>query len=345
MIVIRSYAEAKGDVRAMLDDRKSMVLRAVINAYTDSAIPVGSSVVASKSGIDVSPATVRNDMAFLEAEGYLEQPHTSAGRVPTEKGYRHFVDHLDGAKLQLPDKQTVASFFSQMRGEIEEMLRDTAGLLSNLTDHTAVVVDTPAESIELVSLQLVSLHETTVLLVLVFSNGQVSKHTLELTSHTQDEVAAANLFLQNLLQKKELAADVSLQGLDARASTIVRQCLETIANPKIDGGKLYVDGASHVVNAFEAVESVGKVLQILEQQLVVATLLADIADQGVTVAIGTETGVAPLSDCSLVVSPYNVDGEHSGAIAVLGPTRMNYPQAMSAVAAVSRHLENRLSEG
>ncbi|MGI9612085.1 MAG: hypothetical protein ACR2QO_04195, partial [Acidimicrobiales bacterium] len=126
---------------------------------------------------------------------------------------------------------------------------------------------------------------------------------------------------------------------------LVDSVLLAMGGDESEAGRVYVDGTGRVASAFEAVESVGQVLTILEQQLVVVSLLADVLDRGLTVAIGSETGVAPLSECSLVVSSYEIDGEHAGSIAVLGPTRMHYQQALSAVAAVSHQLGSRLSEG
>ncbi len=295
----------------------------------------------------VSAATIRNDMVALENAGFLRQPHTSAGRVPTQKGYRHFVDNLDPARLAVAEKRQVASFFGQMRGEIEEVMRETAALLANLTDYAAVVVDESDDAATVRSVQLVSLGDRTVLAVVVLSNGQIIKHSFDFDVDTSEEtIADASAQLRAALEDNTLSepgtlAPSSDPAVDALAAQFYRELVGTGS----DLERVYVDGASKVAAAFEAVDSVGQVLTILEQQLVVVSLLADVVERGMTVAIGTETGVEPLSECSLVVSPYEIDGEHAGSIAVLGPTRMNYPQAMSAVAVVSNQLGNRLSEG
>lgn len=329
-----------------LDERKAAILRAVIEEYTETAQPVGSSAVVSAADVKVSAATVRNDMVALENAGFLRQPHTSAGRVPTQKGYRHFVDSLDAANLPLAERRTVATFFGQMRGEIEEVLRETAALLANLTDYAAVVVDESDEAATVRSVQLVSLADRTVMMVLVLSNGQIIKNSFDFDADLDQAIlATATVQLRATLEGHSLSTPGALEpssdpAADALAAQFFRELIETG-----DAERVYVDGASKVAGAFEAVDSVGQVLTILEQQLVVVSLLADVVERGLSVAIGTETGVEPLSECSLVVSPYEIDGEHAGAIAVLGPTRMNYPQAMSAVAAVSNQLGNRLSEG
>lgn len=331
----------------MLDERKSAILKAVIEEYIDTAQPVGSTAVVEAADVGVSAATVRNDMAVLETEGYLTQPHTSAGRVPTDKGYRHFVDQLDEADLSTIERRKVVAFFGQMKGEIEGIMRDTAGLLANLTDYAAVVVDDSDEAAIVRSVQLVGLAERVALVVIVLANGQVAKHTIEFDNPVNgEELAAANALLRAAFEDRPLTGPGILVPsgtplIDQLAAVV----FEAVAEPGPEQGRVYVDGASKVVNAFEAVESVGRVLTILEQQLVVVSLLSDVLDRGLNVAIGSETGVDPLSECSLVVSPYEIDGEHAGTIAVLGPTRMNYQQALSAVAVVSHQLGNRLSEG
>lgn len=330
-----------------LDERKSAILRAVIEEYTETAQPVGSSAVVSAADVKVSAATVRNDMVALENAGFLRQPHTSAGRVPTQKGYRHFVDGLDAAKLPISERRQVSAFFGQMRGEIEEVMRETATLLANLTDYAAVVVDETDEAATVRSVQLVSLAERTVMQVVVLSNGQVLKNSLDFDSDVdQSIVEGATAVLREALEFQSLATPgrLSRSGTSS-VDALAEQFYGELTAAGDDGERVYVDGASKVAGAFEAVDSVGQVLTILEQQLVVVSLLADVVERGLTVAIGTETGVAPLSECSVVVSPYEIDGEHAGSIAVLGPTRMNYPQAMSAVAVVSNQLGNRLSEG
>lgn len=332
----------------MLDERKAAILKAVIEEYIDTAQPVGSTAVVGAAAVRVSPATVRNDMAVLETEGYLVQPHTSAGRVPTEKGYRYFVDHhLNQAELPSVDRRKVSEFFSQMKGEIEGVMRDTAGLLSNLTDYAAVVVDDSDEAVDVRSVQLVSLSDRVVLAVVVMANGHLTKHTIELDRKlSDDELAETNGLLRAALEGRPMTGPRALgRSGHKQVDKVAGVCFTAITSAQADAGRVYVDGTSRVVNAFAAVESVGRVLTILEQQLVVVSLLADVLDRGLTVAIGSETGVDPLSECSLVVSPYEIDGEHAGTIAVLGPTRMNYQQALSAVAAVSHQLGHRLSGG
>jgi len=334
----------------MLDDRKAQVLRAVVQEYIETAQPVGSGRVAEAPGVEVSSATVRNEMAVLEAEGYLTQPHTSAGRIPTEKGYRYFVDTI-GAPGALRGEQArqVRDFFARAHGELEEMLESTSRLLSGLTAWTGVVVPPAATAdVALRSIHVVGLAPTTVLAVAVLADGTVEKHTIELTREIGEErVNAASAHLAAHLAgsaRGTLPTDVRATG-DADTDEVATAVLDVLrrSTPADSADGVFVGGASRVASAFDAVETVQQVLSILEEQLVVVTLLKDVVDRGLQVAIGTETGMEPLADAALVVAPYTVAGERVGSIGVLGPARMNYPEAMAAVAAVSRRLEHHLT--
>ncbi len=341
-----------------LDDRKATILRAVVAEYIETAQPVGSGHVAQAPGINVSSATVRNDMAVLEQEGYLVQPHTSAGRVPTEKGYRFFVDNL-GAPDQLvgADAQQVRTFFRAAHGELEQMLQDTSRLLAGLTQYAAVVVGPPHEAATIRSVQLVGLTPRVALLVMVLSNGVIEKRTLEFDHDIEElQLAAAAVALAPQVVGESLTAAAGLatpggagttDGSTAAGSVadIVTRAFTALAPDEHHDEQVFIGGASRMASAFDAVAQVSEILQILEQQYVVVSLLRDVLDRGLNVAIGTETGMVPLADCAVIVSPYTVDGEAAGTIGVLGPTRMNYPQALAAVAVVSQRLGHRLSEG
>jgi heat-inducible transcriptional repressor len=330
-----------------LDERKANILRAVVEEYIETAQPVGSGHVARAPGVNVSSATVRNDMAMLEQEGYLVQPHTSAGRIPTEKGYRFFVDRLQATQLDISDSRQVRAFFDRAHGELEQMLGDTSRLLAGLTHYAAVVVGPPHQAATIRSVQVVGLTPRVALLVGVLSNGVVEKRTMEF-DHEVDEIRleAASRQLTGLLVGKSLAAAAGVkpaEGLDQ--DMVVASALEALKPERQHEEQVFIGGASRMASAFDAVAQVSEILRILEQQFVVVSLLRDVLDRGLHVAIGTETGIAPLADCSVIVSPYSVDGEPTGTIGVLGPTRMNYPQALAAVAVVSQRLGHRLSEG
>ncbi len=332
----------------MLDERKAAILRAVVEEYIETAQPVGSGHVAAAPGLRVSPATVRNDMAALEHDGYLQQPHTSAGRVPTEKGYRYFVDTLsEPARLDSSQVQQVRSFFAAAHGELEQMLHDTSRLLADLTDYAAVVIGPPPEGAVVRSATLVGLSPRVALVVVVLANGVIEKRTIDLGADTGDErlaEASARLSAHSTGRPVAQIGDVASSG-DAVLDDILTRVTTALAVPESDTDHVYVRGTARMAAAFDAVETVRSVLTILEQQYVVVTVLRDVIDRGLQVAIGSETGVETLAECSLVVAPYDAEGERAGTIGVLGPTRMNYPQALAAVAVVSTRLGRRLREG
>jgi heat-inducible transcriptional repressor len=289
----------------VLDDRKSAILRAVVEQYVSTAQPVGSNAVAARSDMSVSSATVRNEMTLLEREGYLVQPHTSAGRVPTEKGYRFFVDGLadGGRELSAGSARQVREFFTAAHGELEQMLHDTTRLLTSLTHTAAVVVGEQPRDVRVRSVQLVDLSPQVLLAVVVFSNGDVLKRTVETVTPTDpDDVANAQSVIAAALSGTARAdlrtwspvtadgASVAVAGIVEATAAELRTALET------DDARVFVEGASLLAGSLEARETVEQVLGILEQQFVVVSLLKELVDRGVTVAIGSETGVGPLAE-------------------------------------------------
>lgn len=331
-----------------LDARKSAILNAVVSTYIGSAQPVGSQHVVDAPGVSVSSATVRADMATLERDGYLAQPHTSAGRIPTDKGYRFFVDHLSGpTSLDPVGRQQVRQFFDHAHGEIELMLERTSGLLADLTDCTAMVVGPSHDLATIRSIQLVGLGVRTVVMVVVLSDGAVQKYSIDLDDEVDDDRLsdasrhlAAHVKGSPLHEVRSAAPPCGDSATDAVMAAGVRAFQ---AQHRADGADhLFVGGSSRMAAAFDAVDTVRSVLGILEQQLVVVTLLRDVLDRGLSVAIGTEHGVEPLASCAVVVMPVSVDGVEAGTIGLLGPTRMNYPQALAAARMVGDGLGRRL---
>jgi heat-inducible transcriptional repressor len=334
----------------MLDDRKAAILRVVVEEYIETAQPVGSAMVARLPELAVSSATVRNEMGVLEREGYLVQPHTSAGRIPTDKGYRFFVDSLTKpGPLDAAQNQQVREFFARAHGELEKMLQDTSRLLSSLTDYAAVVIAPSHEAAATIrSVQLVGLAPTMALLVVVLSNGAVEKRSLELGSDvTEVQLGASSAHLSSHLVGRPIGSVFSVPSTaESVIDLLVADALVALAGGHdAEPDHVFVGGAARMAAAFDAVGTVRQVLSILEQQYVVVTLLQDVLDRGLSVAIGTEHGLLPLADCSIVVAPYQVEGEPAGTVGVLGPTRMRYEQALAAVAVVSKRLGKALTEG
>ena len=270
------------DQTPALDERKASILRAVVEEYIETAQPVGSGHVAQATTVTVSPATVRNDMAVLEQEGYLYQPHTSAGRVPTEKGYRFFVDTLDApARLAAGDANQVRSFFANAHGELERMLQDTSRLLSNLTQYAGVVIAPTHEVATVRSLQLVGLGSRIALLVAVLSNGTVDKHTLEFDVDVDDvRLNATAARLSSLVVGHPIGfTAVTLDERD-RNDPVLRGSLAALAGTPLDDRGVFIGGTALMTEAFDAIGTVREILRILEEQFVVVTLLRDVVDRG-----------------------------------------------------------------
>lgn len=330
----------------MLDERKTAILRAIVQEYIATAQPVGSSHVAAAAGLQVSSATVRNEMAVLEQEGYLVQPHTSAGRIPTDKGYRFFVDSLtDPGVLDSTAAQRVGAFFDATHGRLEELLHQTSHLLASLTHHAALIVGPTADKASVRSVQIVSVSTRAVVVVAVMSNGSVENETLDCEADLSDaKVAAASAHLQRQLAGTTLEARELPSTGDAQVDRLCAAALAALV--RVTGHEpVFLGGTAELAQSFDAVETVRDVLTVLEQQYVMVSLVRDVISRGLSVAIGTEHGVEPLAACSVVVAPVVVDGEQLGTVGVLGPTRMNYPQALATVDVVSERLGRRLGDG
>ena len=330
----------------MLDERKTAILRAVVQEYVTTGQPVGSSHVARMASVNVSSATVRNEMAILEQEGYLAQPHTSAGRVPTDKGYRLFVDAIapDGM-LDPGDASRVGEFFNAAHGRLDDLLRQTTNLLANITRHTAVVVGPEVEATTVRDVYISRGGDRTATVVVFLSNHAVENDTIQVSDDiTDDHIARATVHLRSVLVNRSLAEVGAVSSTnDAHVDAVCFATVNALSRHRKDK-PVFVGGAASLAGAFDAVDIVRDVLATIEQQFVVVTLIQDLLDRGLSVAIGAEHGVEPLAACSVIVAPVVADGDVVGSVGVLGPTRMNYPQALATVEVVGEQLGRRISE-
>ena len=340
-----------------LDERKAAILRAIVEEHVATAQPVGSQTIARSRTLGVSSATVRNEMTVLEREGYIVQPHTSAGRIPTDRGYRYFVDHVE-RRTGLPPAQrrAVSEFFNVFASAhrvLEDLLHETSQLLSRVSTHTAVVVGPGViETVSVRSVQLVSLQPTVVLVLAVLSNGSIEKCTLHVPPDCDDAtIATAAAMLDTQLAGSRWGGELPApkpSGV-AAADALAREAHDALRSRNVQsttGEPLYIGGASRLAaehDAFGATSSAARLLELLEHQVEVVSLVRDLLDQGPTVRIGSENPIDELQDCSIVVAPYTVDGEVAGTVGVLGPTRMDYRQALAAVEAISQQLGDVLS--
>lgn len=339
----------------MLDDRKLDVLKAIVTDYVSSKEPVGSKALVERHGLRVSPATVRNDMAVLEEEGYITHPHTSAGRIPTDKGYRLFVDRIATVKpLSGPEKRAITAF---MNGavDLDDIVTRTVRLLAQITHQVAIMQYPVTSSATIRHLELVSLSTDRILVVVIMSSGSVEQRTIELPAHDEEVLARLRHRLNEALvgltasEAADRAPALLVEmGPDegSRSAGVLTTILEILATDP--SARVVVAGVPNLTlfgAQFEA--SVHHILEALEEQVVLLRLLgeASSAELGdVTVRIGTENVERNFQTTSLVASTYG-DAEARSSLGVVGPTRMDYPSTMAAVRAVARYVGRFLAEG
>jgi len=338
----------------MLDDRKLAILRAIVTDYVSMREPVGSKALVERYHLDVSPATVRNDMAVLEEEGYITQPHTSAGRIPTDKGYRLFVDRLGAVKpLSAAERRAIETFMAGAL-DVDDVVRRTVRLLAQITQQVAIV-QYPIDLGSVVRhVELVTLGADRALLILVTSAGRVEQRSIDTTGASADDVADLRGLLNTALVglSSEHAATATLSLLDdlppalrplgAVATTAILDILGTRRS-----GRVVVGGVPNLTRFSDQFETTVKpVLEALEEQVVLLRLLDEVsASDDVTVRIGHENPYESLQATSVVASAYGSVPEAWATLGIVGPTRMDYPSTMAAVRAVARYVGRFLAEG
>lgn len=339
-----------------LDERKALVLRAIVSHYVSTGEPVGSKTLVDRYKLRVSSATVRNDMGALEDWGYIYQPHTSAGRIPTDTGYRFFVDAW-GSDVRLPaaQAQQIRSFFGQPRWELEDSLRQTAALLSDLTDHAAVVFAPVLDQSIVRHVELVRLSTNRAMVVLVTDNGLVQNHLLALSETLDDaEIERTSEMLNRIVMDQPLdsVASTITKGLEQFPSTmrdavasITKALGDDISQRETD--RVFLEGASNIVDEqkFADLETVRQVIGALENRRLLLEVMADaLSVQNVSVRIGSENQAEGMQFSSVISAPYGVSGHILGSLGVVGPTRMDYRKTIAAVYEVSANLGRMLTE-
>ncbi|QDQ98018.1 heat-inducible transcriptional repressor HrcA [Tomitella fengzijianii] len=336
------------------EDRRFEVLRAIVADFVSTQEPVGSKALVDRHNLGVSSATVRNDMAVLEAEGYITQPHTSSGRVPTDKGYRQFVDRLSSIKpLSQAERRGIAQFLDGAV-DLDDVLRRAVRLLAQLTHQVAVVQYPTLNASSVRHLEVVQLTPARLLLVLITDSGRVDQRIVELGDViTDDDLAALrDMFVGALADKKLTDASTAVAELPDTAPTHLRNAVLRVATILIETlvddpqERLLLGGTANLTRNVQDFApgagfpgSLRSVLEALEEQVVMLRLLESAHDNGrVLVRIGEETNVEEIRGTSVVTTGYGAAGTTFGGMGVLGPTRMDYPGTMAAVAAVARYV-------
>jgi heat-inducible transcriptional repressor len=335
----------------VLDDRKLAVLRAIVEDYVSSREPVGSKALVDRHNLDVSPATIRNDMVVLEEQGYIVQPHTSAGRIPTDHGYRLFVDRLSGVKpLSAAERRAIESFLAGAY-DLDDVVMRTVRLLAQLTRQVAVVQYPSLTKSAVRHIELVPLTDRRVLLVLITDTGRVEQRTIELPGPIGDEALTHLRAVLNACLDGRKLADVAeiVAGLPERVSPADRPNAAAVFSVIVESlaerheERVVVGGAANLTPA-DFSRGLREVLEALEEQVVLMRLLGESGDGSVTVRIGSENEFQGLHSTSLVTTGYGAGEQALARLGVLGPTRMDYPTAMGAVRAVARYVGQILAE-
>jgi heat-inducible transcriptional repressor len=336
----------------VLDERKLAVLRAVVEDYVSTNEPVGSKSLVDRHNLGVSPATVRNDMAQLEEQGYIAQPHTSAGRIPTDRGYRLFVDRLSSIKpLSVPERRAIETFLSGAY-DLDDTISRTVRLLAQLTRQVAVVQYPSLTRSTVRHVELVATGDKRMLLVLITDTGRVEQRMVEMPD-TIDEGALSHLravlntsvdgcWLTDVPDRVAGLTEKVAVEERANAVAVVSVLLETVVENHEE--KIIFSGTANLAEA-DFSQSLRSVLEALEEHVVLMRLLGETADPTVlTVRIGQENAHAGLSRASVVSVGYGTNDQVLAKLGVLGPTRMDYPGTMGAVRAVARYVGQILAE-
>lgn len=339
----------------MLNERKKKILQIIIEDYTSSAEPVGSRTIARKYDLGLSPATIRNEMSDLELLGYLEQPHTSAGRIPSAQAYRFYVDALiEPGTLTDNDMALIDGWYNERRRNIDDIFQSTAKILSRMTQNVSMVLTNQQTIANFCYLKFLPLDSQHAILCIVADDGSIDTNVVDIplgmSSEEMDYLAGK---MSKLLEDRNLS-DISVEILQNVHTDVVEDKLIFSsllqAVRKMTGRrqeqKVFLGGTKQLLNQpeFRDVERVRNLLGILEEEKVLKDLLQGGEDSGLKVTIGSENKFTGIQDCSMVQATYRLNGQIVGTMAVLGPTRMEYGKVISVMDYLHKYLKTILDK-
>lgn len=339
----------------MLNERKKKILQIIIEDYISSAEPVGSRTIARKYDLGLSPATIRNEMSDLELLGYLEQPHTSAGRIPAAQAYRFYVDALiEPGTLTDNDMALIDGWYNERRRNIDDIFQSTAKILSRMTQNVSMVLTNQQTIANFCYLKFLPLDSQHAILCIVADDGSIDTNVVDIplgmSSEEMDYLAGK---MSKLLEDRNLS-DISVEILQNVHTDVVEDKLIFSsllqAVRKMTGRrqeqKVFLGGTKQLLNQpeFRDVERVRNLLGILEEEKVLKDLLQGGEDSGLKVTIGSENKFTGIQDCSMVQATYRLNGQIVGTMAVLGPTRMEYGKVISVMDYLHKYLKTILDK-
>lgn len=339
-----------------LDERKRRILRVVTDDYISSAEPVGSRTIARKYDLGLSPATIRNEMADLEEEGYLQQPHTSAGRIPSDRGYRYYVDALMSQRPVTPEIMSeIQSEMKKRHHGLEELLVQAGKVLSQMTHYPTMVLSPQTQATTFRHIQFVPLNEKNVMVIVVTDTGMVENRILTTDLHwSSEEMDQVSKILNRRLRGvaidrveaeiwKEIRTELAVE--ERCFFEAIRLLMGSLQNERKE--KIYLDGAVNILEQpeFKEVERIKPIIGMLEEDENLHDLLQPNKGlMGITVKIGQENIREAIKDCSLITANYRVGDRALGVIGILGPTRMDYGRITSVVDYMANYLSLLLTE-
>jgi heat-inducible transcriptional repressor len=333
----------------MLTERQRMILSAIIDDYVRSAEPIGSRSISKRGNVGFSPATIRNEMSDLEEMGYLEQPHTSAGRIPSHKGYRYYVDHLlKHGSLHSHDLDSMKGAFAERIQEMEGVIQHVAGMLSSLTNYTSIVLGPEVFSTTLKHIQIIPISDTTAVAILVMNTGHVENKTVTIPegipmSEIEKVVNILNTRLKNvpLVQfKSKLYNEISNElSKYVTGYTELLGLVESVLQSD-EKDRVFLSGMTNMLTQpeFKDVEKVKSIFDLLEEAPTLIKLFTP-SNEGIEIKIGAENSIEAISNCSLITASYSIGGTPLGTIGILGPTRMEYGRVIGLMEHLSKHME------
>lgn len=334
----------------MLNDRKKKILQLIIEDYILTAEPVGSRTIARKYDLGISPATIRNEMSDLELLGYLEQPHTSAGRIPSAQAYRLYVDSLiEPGSLTDNERALINGWFNERRRSLDEIFQSTAKILSRMTQNVSLVLANRDADARFCYMKFLPLDERHAILCIITDDGNVDNCVVEIPlGMRMEELDYLAGKVSRLLEGRELSSigEDLLQAVHSNIAedkilfTSLVQSIRRLRNKHMEQ-KVFLGGTKQLLNQpeFRDVERVRSLLGILEEERVVRDLLKSGEDSGLKITIGSENKFSGIQDCSMVQATYRLNGQIVGTMAVLGPTRMEYGKVISVMDYLHKYLQ------
>ncbi len=334
-----------------ITERQKQVLRILVQEYVETAQPIGSATIARSKELDVSSATIRNDLAALEQVGLLTHPHTSAGRVPTEAGYRYFVRYLlPKSELTLSERHDIRVQFGQARPEIDQWLRLSTSVLAQTTQAAALATAPRSAQSRYKHLELVSIHDIRVLLVLVLQNGAVKQQMIDVEQPMEQPELSR---ISNELNERLADFDVSaIRRESSTLSPFARQIAQLVVelmdrSNRSSAGRIYRDGLGQMLSEpeFSDGENMRSIVQVLEEQTLLEQVVNEFVElDGIHVVISGDGRFNELHDISLVLSRYGIANHTNGLLGVIGPLRMSYGRTMGAVSYVARIMSDLVAD-